>query len=88
MSKWKKRFAANVRYEDLPTIGPFSIDEEPESLGKGKYRAKIETDEATYMITTFEGTIGDILHAQGNGKCEAYPEEVGDATYIRFRGVA
>jgi len=85
---WRKRFAANVRYEELPTIGPFCLTEEPESLGKGKYRAKIETEDKTFQLTTYEGTIGDILYAMDEtGKCEAYPEEVGDATYVRFRSV-
>ena len=86
---WKKRFAANVPYLRLPDIGPFRITEEPESLGKGKYRAKLDSrdDSQDFQLTTFEGTIGDIVYAQGDGFCEAYLEDVDGSEYIRFRGV-
>ena len=85
---WKKKFAANVRYEDLPNLTKFRIIDEPESLGKGKYRVRLETETNEFQLPTYEGTIGDIVYAQGDGWCEAYSEIGSDGnTYIRFRGV-
>lgn len=70
---WKNRFAVTVRYENLHTIEAFKIKEEPEALGKGRYRVRLVTqDSKEYILTTYESTIGNILDAcVGDGFCTA-----------------
>ena len=83
MSDWKGRFPANIRYEELPTIGPFRILNAPEPLGKGKYRASVDTPKREYQLTTYEATIGDIVVAmEKTGWCKA--EAVKDTAYVNF----
>ena len=80
---WKGRFPANVRYETLPGIGPFRIIAEPEPLGKGKYRAQIDTPKREYQLMTYEATIGDILVAmEVTGWCVAVTVE--GTEYVNF----
>ena len=90
MSDWKKRFPATVFIRDLPAVGAFRIVEEPESLGKGKYRFRaVKPDGSSIQCTTFDGTIGSILEAQGpKGYAEAYYSEETNSkgeAYINFR---
>lgn len=85
---WKKKFAARARYEELGTLGAFKIAEEPESLGKGKYRVRlVDADGQEYTLSTYESTIGDILAASGDGYCTAEMEVTSDGTFMRFRAV-
>lgn len=59
---------------ELVGIGPIRIMDEPENLGKGKYRVRAaKKDGGEVQFTTFEGTIGNIVKAQGkNDWAEAY----------------
>lgn len=75
---------------ELVDIGPFKIEKEPENLGQGKYRARLlMKDGSEKQITTYEGTIGNILKASGKGYCVAYfSEEISKTTgrpYINFK---
>lgn len=70
---WKKRFAPSVRMSEL--VGnKLRIESEPESLGKGRYRVRAALKGGgEIQFTTFEGTIGNIIGAQGaKGYAEAY----------------
>jgi|SaaInlV_200m_DNA_3_1039701.scaffolds.fasta_scaffold62632_2 hypothetical protein len=80
---WKNKFAGDTQYNKLPEMGPFKIEEEPESLGKQKYRCKLlDIEGKSYMLSTFESTIGNIVNAmEQTGWAEAYNE----GEYIRFR---
>ncbi|MBT7264519.1 MAG: hypothetical protein HN831_03475 [Waddliaceae bacterium] len=80
---WKDRFAGDTQYNKLPELGPFKIEEEPESLGKQKYRCKVVCyDGKSFMLSTFESTIGNIVNSQeATGWAEAYNE----GEFIRFK---
>src|SRR3990170_5938361 len=83
---WKRNFAANVRFNDLPAIGAFKIETEPESLGKGKFRVQLLLKAGgKRVLSTYEATIGDIVSITSDW-VEAYEEKVGKEVYIRFRG--
>ena len=83
MSDWKGRFPANIRYEELSTIGPFRILVAPEPLGKGKHRASVDTPKREYQLTTYEATVGDIVIAmEKTGWCKA--TAVKDTAYVNF----
>jgi hypothetical protein len=83
---WKEKFAANMQYSNLPTIGAFHIQTEPEDLGKGKFRVEIVCKSGKkYIMNTYEATIGDIVSIPAQW-IEAYEEKIGKNTYIRFRG--
>lgn len=78
---WKNKYPATIRYGALPSIGPFKIMDEPENLGKGKFRAVLVTpNDSKFMLTTWESTIGDILYASKDGYCEGSL----DGEYVRF----
>lgn len=82
---WKKNFARNVRFGELPKLGAFKIEEVPEPLGKGKFRVVITCkDGSKAILSTYEATIGDIVNIESEW-VEAYEEKVGKETYIRFR---
>jgi hypothetical protein len=86
---WKNNFAGNIQFGKLPEIGAFKISEEPEALGKGKFRVHLVNKEGQKKVmSTFEATIGDIVSIPSEW-VEAYIETVGkgkDAQdYIRFR---
>ena len=73
---WKKRFAPSVRMSEL--VGkPLRIDAEPQVLAQGKYRVRASLKGGgEIQFTTFEGTIGNIIEAQGaKGYAEAYFSE-------------
>lgn len=85
---WKKQFAARILLKDLPSIGAFKIESEPEPLGKGAYRTVLTLRQGgKRMLRTFESTIGDIVTANPDGWVEAYSVEVNGKTYINFRAV-
>ena len=84
---WKKQFPAQVRFEELGTLEPFIIAEEPESLGKGKYRILLKTKKGRkYTCTTYDSTVGNILEVQGDDDVyvKATAEVVDGKTYMRF----
>ena len=82
---WKKNFSSNMQYSNLPSIGAFKVEKEPEDLGKGKYKVQlIAKDSKKYVMNTYEATIGDIVSIPAEW-VEAYEEKVGKNTYIRFR---
>ncbi len=89
---WKKRFAPTMRLGELCAIGPIRIMKEPENLGQGKYRVRAEKQAGgEVQFTTFEGTIGNILKAQGaKGYAEAYESKELNSKgfpYINWRAV-
>lgn len=74
---WKKRFAPSVPIGRLPEYGPMRIETEPETLPQGRFRVVAHLkDGGKVQFTTYEGTIGNILEAQGEkGHAEAYLSE-------------
>ena len=71
---WKEKFAPSIRIGELVSVGPIRIVDEPENLGKGKYRVRAQKKGGgEVQFTTFEGTIGNIVDAQGaNGWAVAF----------------
>lgn len=87
---WKKRFAPTLFIRELVTLGPFKIEKAPEMLAQGKYRCRLTLKKGgEAQLTTYEGTIGNILKAQGKSWCEAYESaDINKTTgepYINFR---
>ena len=75
---------------ELVNHGPMRIDQEPEALGKGKFRVRAALKGGgEVQFTTFEGTVGNILEAQGEkGWAEGYESTEKNAAgnpYINWR---
>lgn len=88
-------FAATIRLDQLPSIGPFKLKKsvEPVMVVGGKFRVRlIAKSKKEYQFVSYEGTIGNMMEAGGlDGWIEAYPVTVkgptGEKTYTNFRTV-
>jgi len=89
----RKRFASRVRFIDLPKQGVFKMtntdEDPPEPLGKGRYRVRCITKDGgfPFELSTFEGSIGNIMDAMDEGKDNwiiALGIRDGDNIYVNF----
>ena len=88
---YRKRFAADIRMRELPSVGPFKILGEPQPGNDDKFSVRLVTvDGELLQIRLFEGAIGRIFLESGDGYCEAYESEeknLKGQPYINFRRV-